>query len=76
MTVAESKDSVLLALMARFRRAFERDRLPLGVFYVSSYKPPFEENTGVYREDPRPLYQRDVEPARLRDLVQSFEAGT
>jgi 2-oxoglutarate ferredoxin oxidoreductase subunit beta len=61
---------------AAFRRALERDRLPLGVFYVSPDKPTFEDNTGVYREDVRPLYQRDVEPARLRDLVESFEAGT
>ena len=74
--MAESRDSMLPALMADFRRAIERDGLPLGVFYVSPDKATFEDNTGVYREDARPLYQRDVEPARLRDLVGSFEAGT
>jgi 2-oxoglutarate ferredoxin oxidoreductase subunit beta len=67
---------MLPALMAGLRRAFERDGWPLSVFYVSPDKPTFEDNTGVYREDPRPLYQRDVDLARLRDLVQSFEAGT
>ncbi len=58
--------------MAAFQKATETDKLPLGVFYLSPNKPPFEDTTGVYREDPRPLYEREVDFERLRGLMKSF----
>jgi 2-oxoglutarate ferredoxin oxidoreductase subunit beta len=58
--------------MAAFQKATETDRLPLGVFYLSPNKPPFEDATGVYREDPRPLYERQVDVERLRNLMNGF----
>jgi 2-oxoglutarate ferredoxin oxidoreductase subunit beta len=58
--------------MAAFQKALETDRLPLGVFYLSPDKPPFEDTTGVYREDSRPLYEREVDFPKLRDLMTSF----
>jgi 2-oxoglutarate ferredoxin oxidoreductase subunit beta len=57
---------------AAFQKATETDRLPLGVFYLSPNKPPFEDATGVYREDPRPLHERQVDIERLRNLMSSF----
>jgi 2-oxoglutarate/2-oxoacid ferredoxin oxidoreductase subunit beta len=53
---------------AAFKKATERDRLPLGVFYVKA-KATFEENTGVYRDDPRPLHERDVDRNKLAALI-------
>ncbi|HQI28725.1 MAG TPA: thiamine pyrophosphate-dependent enzyme [Sedimentisphaerales bacterium] len=58
--------------MAAFQKSLETDKLPLGVFYVSRNKPSFEETTGVYREDPRPLYEREVDVEKLRGLMNSF----
>ncbi|MBP7052339.1 MAG: 2-oxoacid ferredoxin oxidoreductase [Phycisphaerae bacterium] len=61
--------------MAAFHRATETDRLPLGVFYVSPDKLPFEDNTGVYRDDSRPLYERQVDVERLGNLMNSLAAN-
>ncbi len=58
--------------MAAFQKATETEKLPLGVFYLSPDKPSFEDNTGVYRDDSRPLYERDVDPAKLRGLMESL----
>lgn len=58
--------------MAAFQKATETEKLPLGVFYLSPDKPSFEDNTGVYREDSRPLYERQVDVERLQDLMKSL----
>jgi len=66
----ESHDK--LDRFAALRRAMEKDRLPLGVFYANADKPTFEENIGIYRDDSRPLYQRQVDISKLRTLVEKF----
>jgi len=60
---------------AAFRRATETDKLPLGVFYISPPKPTFEEYTGLYQHDERPLYEREVDFEKLQDLIRNFESG-
>jgi 2-oxoglutarate ferredoxin oxidoreductase subunit beta len=44
--------------IAAFRRATERGKLPLGVFYTNPGRPTFEDNVGTYRTDGRALWQR------------------
>ncbi|HNS21550.1 MAG TPA: thiamine pyrophosphate-dependent enzyme [Sedimentisphaerales bacterium] len=61
--------------MAAFQRATETDKLPLGVLYISPDKLPFEDNTGVYRDDSRPLHERQVDVERLGDLMNSLAAN-
>ena len=55
-----------------FRRALETDRLPLGVFYLNPNKPTFEENTGVYKDNPAPLFKRSVNKEKLAALLDSL----
>jgi 2-oxoglutarate ferredoxin oxidoreductase subunit beta len=56
-----------------FRRASEKDRLPLGVFYVNAGKRSFEENLGVYATDDTPIHQRPMDRReRLEDLIRSM----
>jgi 2-oxoglutarate ferredoxin oxidoreductase subunit beta len=57
---------------AAFAKAIETDRLPLGVFYVNP-KDSFEENTQMYREDKRPLCERDVDAEKLASLIDTFK---
>jgi len=57
---------------AAFGKAIEQDRLPLGVFYLNP-KPSFEENVGLYQEDARPLYERQVDTDKLTTLIDSFK---
>jgi 2-oxoglutarate ferredoxin oxidoreductase subunit beta len=61
--------------MQAFEKALQKDRLPLGVFYMSPPKPTFEDNTGVYQQDDHPLHERDVDLDKLQDLIQTFETS-
>lgn len=54
-----------------FRRAIEKDRLPLGVFYSNPDRPAFEDNLSVYKDDRTPLYRRKVDAGRLAGLILS-----
>ncbi|MHC4646939.1 MAG: thiamine pyrophosphate-dependent enzyme [Planctomycetota bacterium] len=56
-----------------FRRAVETEKLPLGIFHINTEKATFEENTGIYREDDRPLYRREPDVEKLRNLIEKFK---
>jgi len=55
-----------------FRRALQSDRLPLGVFYLNPNKLTFEENIGIYRDNPAPLFERGVNKEKLSALLDSL----
>lgn len=55
-----------------FERAMEKDKLPLGVFYLNPDKSTFEENVGVYRQNSDPLYKREIDRTKsLQNLIDS-----
>jgi 2-oxoglutarate ferredoxin oxidoreductase subunit beta len=58
--------------MAAFKRAIEADKKPLGVFYINPNKRTFEDNVGIYRQDSRPLFERELDYARLQTLIDKF----
>ncbi|MFH1371925.1 MAG: thiamine pyrophosphate-dependent enzyme [Planctomycetota bacterium] len=59
--------------VAAFKRALETDKLPLGIFYVNPNKIAFEDNIGIYREDKRPLFEREPDFDRLQKLIDKFQ---
>jgi len=54
---------------AAFAKATERGRLPLGIIYKVEGKPTFEENLKLYAQRKDPLYQREHDPAKIRELM-------
>jgi 2-oxoglutarate ferredoxin oxidoreductase subunit beta len=54
-----------------FRRATERDKLPLGIFYTNPKKSTFEENVGIYKENKVPLFKREPDRKELEALILS-----
>lgn len=54
-----------------FRRATEKDPLPLGIFYLSPDKPTFEENTAVYRQNKKPLFDREPDREKIDRVINS-----
>jgi len=57
-----------------FRRATERDRLALGVFYEGEGRRTFEENLGIYAEDDTPVRERPLDRRqRLDGLLRSMK---
>jgi 2-oxoglutarate ferredoxin oxidoreductase subunit beta len=53
-----------------FQKAVETEKLPLGIFYINYQKTPFEENIDTYKDDKRPLYQRDLSIEKLCGLIK------
>jgi 2-oxoglutarate ferredoxin oxidoreductase subunit beta len=58
--------------LSAFKRAVETDKLPLGIFYINLDKSVFEDNVGIYREDKRPLFEREPDFNRLQSLIRKF----
>jgi len=52
-----------------FRRATEKDKLPLGVLYVNPHKSTFEENIGIYQKNTDPLHKREPDMGKLYNLI-------
>ncbi len=49
--------------------ALKEDKYPLGIIYEDNTRDSFEENLGIYREDERPLYQRDFDMDKFKELL-------
>ena len=52
-----------------FKKATEKDKLPLGILYVNPGRSAFEENIGIYQRSTDPLYKREPDMGRLYDFV-------
>jgi 2-oxoglutarate ferredoxin oxidoreductase subunit beta len=56
-----------------FRKATEKEKLPLGIFYMNPEKKTFEENVYAYRGNDTPLYQHEPDIGRLNSLMETFK---
>ncbi len=54
-----------------FKRATEKGKYPLGIFYKNKDKRTFEDTLKVYADDNLPLYERQVDMDKLADLIES-----
>jgi 2-oxoglutarate ferredoxin oxidoreductase subunit beta len=58
---------------AAFAKAFETERMPLGVIWTSPGKPTFEDQQFVYKNDKAPLVKRgDVDLKKVEKLMMSM----
>lgn len=53
------------------KRAEETVKYPLGIFYINKNKKTFEDTLNVYTNDKTPMYERQVNEAKLDDLIES-----
>jgi 2-oxoglutarate/2-oxoacid ferredoxin oxidoreductase subunit beta len=56
-----------------FQKAVETEKLPLGIFYINPRKTTFEENIGTYKDDNRPLYQRELNMEKLYKFIDKLK---
>jgi 2-oxoglutarate ferredoxin oxidoreductase subunit beta len=55
-----------------FKKATEKEKLPLGIFYINPNKSTFEDNVGVYLQNKKPLYQREMDRTKkLSELIDT-----
>jgi 2-oxoglutarate ferredoxin oxidoreductase subunit beta len=52
-----------------FSKSLEREKLPLGIFYINRSKKTFEENLKIYEKNKKPLYQRPVNLSQVSHLI-------
>lgn len=57
--------------MSAFQRAIETEKLPLGVFYINKNKPVFEDTLAAFRTGKDPLYMRELNKEKLREVIAS-----
>ncbi|HPR53370.1 MAG TPA: thiamine pyrophosphate-dependent enzyme [Deltaproteobacteria bacterium] len=58
---------------AAFSKAVETGKFPLGIFYVNTDNPAFEDALAAYEDDAAPLYQRTISLDNLRGVVKAFK---
>jgi 2-oxoglutarate/2-oxoacid ferredoxin oxidoreductase subunit beta len=54
-----------------FKKAVEKDKLPLGVFYINRDSKPFEEKLIAYKKSKKAMYEREVDFKKLEKLIDS-----
>ncbi len=57
---------------AAIRRAGEKEKLPLGIFYINPHKKTFEESLNVYQDISEAVINRKSEWERLQLLIDSY----
>lgn len=57
--------------IAALEKAFDTDKVPLGVIYIK-HKPTFEETLPAYRHSKSPLYEREVDWDKLSEIMKNF----
>jgi 2-oxoglutarate ferredoxin oxidoreductase subunit beta len=55
-----------------FQKATEKEKLPLGVFYMSPEKPTFEDNVRTHENAAQPLFRQETDFGKLQSLIDSF----
>jgi len=50
----------------------EKEKLPLGVFYVNPDKKTFEQSLYVYQQEDTPIYQRQRDLDNLHQFINSL----
>jgi 2-oxoglutarate ferredoxin oxidoreductase subunit beta len=55
-----------------FAKAMEKEKLPLGIFYLNPDKKTFEQSLSIYQKENVPIYQRQRDLNNLQQLLNSF----
>jgi hypothetical protein len=58
--------------MEAFRVAASTGKAALGVIYVNRDRKPFEANLPAYEKADLPLYKREVDRKKLKELINSM----
>ncbi len=55
-----------------FKRASDKDKYPLGIFYINKdKKKTFEETLSIYNDDESPLFERKVDMQKIENMIES-----
>ncbi|MFO7676848.1 MAG: thiamine pyrophosphate-dependent enzyme [Thermoplasmatota archaeon] len=52
-----------------FKKSIEENKLPLGIFYINKNKKIFEQTLKTYKQNKKPLYQRQAQMDKIIKLI-------
>jgi 2-oxoglutarate ferredoxin oxidoreductase subunit beta len=52
-----------------FKKSLETDKLPLGILCINMENTPFEEKLAAYKGNEKPMYEREVDFGKLKNLI-------
>ncbi len=52
--------------------AIKKNKFPLGILYINPDRIPYEENVKIYENDATPLFKRELNKEKLRELIETF----
>lgn len=55
--------------ISAMKKAFEKDKFPLGIIYKNGKINSFEDNLVAYKKDKRPLYKRETDLKKVENLL-------
>jgi 2-oxoglutarate ferredoxin oxidoreductase subunit beta len=55
-----------------FEKAMQKEKLPLGVFYMNTGRKTFEESLNVYQNNDTPIFKRKRNTRKLQKLINLF----
>lgn len=61
---------------AAFSRAIENEKFPLGIFYFREGDVTYEDSCPAYQTDQRPISQRKLDMAKLRELITEIKGSS
>jgi 2-oxoglutarate ferredoxin oxidoreductase subunit beta len=54
-----------------FEKSLEKQKLPLGIFYIKENKRSFENNLQLYKKNKKPLFRRKINIEKLKHLIDT-----
>jgi 2-oxoglutarate ferredoxin oxidoreductase subunit beta len=57
---------------AAMKLALDSNKFALGILYLNLNRRSYEENVRIYDTDKRPLYQRDLDKQKFKELLETF----
>jgi len=52
--------------------AIKKNKFPLGILYINPDRIPYEENVKIYENDITPLFKRELNKEKFRELLETF----
>ncbi len=56
---------------AAWKKAHEKDKFPTGIIYKQTEKPTFWETSVAYADNPQPLYARELNKEKLKQVINA-----
>ena len=69
--LVESLSASLIVMICK--RAIEKEKFPLGVFYINEGRKAFEDNLSAYKNNKEPVFLKNPDYNKLHSLIEKLK---